>query len=159
MPIDAAQLRDCEELAMALADYSVTEIRGRRVLAEERSTKAGPSDWVTVVDIGIEHHVRQELLAAFPGHTIVGEELGGIANFAAGTPLWYVDPVDGTTNFVHGLPWSSFSLALADDEGLVLRRGRRPPPWRSVPCCVRGAARGLIMSWSAAPPGPILWEV
>ena len=120
MPVDAAELRDCEGLAMALADYAVTEMRGRRVLAEERSTKAGPSDWVTVVDIGIERHVRSELLAAFPGHSIVGEELGGSADFAAGTPLWYVDPVDGTTNFVHGLPWSSFSLALADEEGLVL---------------------------------------
>lgn len=120
MPLDAAELRDCEELAMALADYAVTEMRGRRVLPEERSTKAGPSDWVTVVDIGIEHHVRRELLAAFPGHLVVGEELGGSADPAAGAPLWYVDPVDGTTNFVHGLPWSSFSLALADDEGLVL---------------------------------------
>ncbi|HTT92710.1 MAG TPA: inositol monophosphatase [Acidimicrobiales bacterium] len=120
MPIDAAELRDCEELAMALADYAVTEMRGRRVLAHERSTKSGPSDWVTVVDIGIEQHVRQELLAAFPGHLIVGEEFGGTADFTVGTPLWYVDPVDGTTNFVHGLPWSSFSLALADDEGLVL---------------------------------------
>jgi myo-inositol-1(or 4)-monophosphatase len=120
MPIDAAELRDCEGLALALADYAVTEVRGRRVLAEERSTKTGPSDWVTAVDIGIEQHVRSELLAAFPGHSIVGEELGGSADFAAGTPLWYVDPVDGTTNFVHGLPWSSFSLGLADDEGLVL---------------------------------------
>jgi myo-inositol-1(or 4)-monophosphatase len=120
MPIDAAELHDCEGLAMALADYAVREMRGRRVSAEERSTKAGPSDWVTVVDVGIEQYVRQELLAAFPGHTIVGEEFGRSAGFAAGTPLWYVDPVDGTTNFVHGLPWSCFSLALADDEGLVL---------------------------------------
>jgi myo-inositol-1(or 4)-monophosphatase len=120
VPIDAAELCDCEQLALALADYAVTEVRGRRVLAEERSTKAGPSDWVTVVDIGIEHHVRQELRAAFPDHAIVGEEFGGTSEFAAGAPLWYVDPVDGTTNFVHGLPWSSFSLALADDEGLVL---------------------------------------
>jgi myo-inositol-1(or 4)-monophosphatase len=120
VPIDATELRACEDLAMALADYAVIEMRGRRVLAEERSTKAGPSDWVTVVDIGIERHVRQELLAAFPNHSIVGEEFGGSASFPLRKPLWYVDPVDGTTNFVHGLPWSSFSLALADDEGLVL---------------------------------------
>ncbi len=46
MPIGAADLRDCEDLAMALAEYAITEMGGRRVLAEERSTKSGPSDWV-----------------------------------------------------------------------------------------------------------------
>jgi fructose-1,6-bisphosphatase/inositol monophosphatase family enzyme len=105
---------------MGLADYAITQMSGRRVRAEERSTKAGPADWVTVVDIDVERHVRREVHAAFPGHSIVGEESGRSGNFAVGAPIWYVDPVDGTTNFVHGLPWSSFSLALADDEGLAL---------------------------------------
>ena len=162
MPIDAAELRDCEELAMALADYAVTEMRGRRVLAEERSTKTGPSDWVTVVDVGIEHHVRQELLASFPDHAVVGEEFGGSGDFTAGIPLWYVDPVDGTTNFVHGLPWSSFSLALADDVGLVLGvvadphrgevfsavRGRGARVDHELVSCARGTdlAGGLVLS-------------
>ena len=109
----------------------------RRVLAEERSTKSGPSDWVTVVDIGIERHVRQAVLTAFPGHSIAGEEFGRSGDFAVGTPVWYVDPVDGTTNFVHGLPWSSFSLALADDEGLAL--GVVADPHRGE---VFGAVRG-----------------
>jgi myo-inositol-1(or 4)-monophosphatase len=120
MPIDAAELRACEELARQLAQYAVTEMDGRRVHADERSTKDGLSDWVTVVDVGIERHVRQQVHAAFPGHSIVGEEFGRSGNFTEGTPVWYVDPVDGTTNFVHGLPWSSFSLAVADDEGLAL---------------------------------------
>ena len=152
MPVDAAELRDCEGLAMALADYAVTEMRGRRILAEERSTKAGPSDWVTVVDIGIEQHVRNELLAAFPRHSIVGEEFGASADFAAGTPVWYVDPVDGTTNFVHGLPWSSFSLALADDEGLVL--GVVADPHRGeVFSAVRGRGAQVNHELASCAPG------
>jgi fructose-1,6-bisphosphatase/inositol monophosphatase family enzyme len=73
MSISAEELRDCEALAMGLADYAITQMSGRRVLAEERSTKAGPADWVTVVDIDVERHVRREVQAAFPGHSIVGE--------------------------------------------------------------------------------------
>jgi myo-inositol-1(or 4)-monophosphatase/deoxyribonuclease-2 len=41
----------------------------------------------------------------------VGEEMGG--QFISDKPSWYLDPVDGTTNFANRMPWSSFSLALA----------------------------------------------
>jgi myo-inositol-1(or 4)-monophosphatase len=71
---------------------------------------------VTETDLAVERHVRAAVLERFPAHAIVGEEYG--ASEAEAPPVtWYVDPVDGTTNFVHGLPWSSFSLAAVDDDG------------------------------------------
>jgi len=73
--------------------------------------KMNPADIVTQVDLMIEIHVREVIAANFPNHNFVGEELGG--QFISDQPSWYLDPVDGTTNFANRLPWSSFSLALA----------------------------------------------
>lgn len=109
-----------EEAALELAATAMERIGERRVGAQERSTKKDASDWVTVVDVEVERIVREELAARFGDHVVIGEELGASGEVAADSLVWYVDPIDGTTNFVHGLPWSSFSLCLADDEGLVL---------------------------------------
>ncbi len=109
-----------EALALELAAFAIGEIGGRRVNPDERSTKDHAADWVTTVDVGVERHVRREISQRFPDHAIVGEELGSSGDPSAGGLVWYVDPIDGTTNFVHSLPWSSFSLCLADDEGLLL---------------------------------------
>jgi myo-inositol-1(or 4)-monophosphatase len=63
----------------------------------------------------------------FPEDAIVGEELTNVPT-GTGRPVWYVDPIDGTTNFVHGLKWCSFSLAVADSAGIAL--GVVADPWR-----------------------------
>ena len=73
--------------------------------------KLNPADIVTQVDLMIEIHVREVIATNFPDHNFVGEEFGG--QFISDKPSWYLDPVDGTTNFANRLPWSSFSLALA----------------------------------------------
>ncbi|AMM31554.1 Putative monophosphatase/phosphodiesterase bifunctional enzyme [Sinomonas atrocyanea] len=81
-------------------------------------TKANAADHVTAVDLAVEQHVRQVIAERLPGHTVVGEEMGGSAQ--PGVPCWYVDPVDGTSNLANGVPWTAFSLALAiDREPLV----------------------------------------
>jgi myo-inositol-1(or 4)-monophosphatase len=77
----------------------------------EISLKQNPADIVTEIDVMIEAHVREVIAANFPGHNFVGEEMGG--SFQRDTPSWYLDPIDGTTNFANRMPWSSFSLALA----------------------------------------------
>ncbi len=77
----------------------------------EISLKQNPADIVTEIDVMIEAHVREVISANFPGHNFVGEEMGG--KFLADTPSWYLDPIDGTTNFANRFPWNSFSLALA----------------------------------------------
>lgn len=102
-------------VASDLARWAMERNRSR---PEEVSTKSGPSDFVTSTDLAIERHVRDVLEAAFPEHAVIGEELGG-AEPGDDRPRWYVDPIDGTTNFVHDLPGYTFSLAVADESGLV----------------------------------------
>lgn len=99
-----------------LAGWAVERIVAHRPAAGEIATKTNAADWVTETDLAVERHVRDIVLDRFPQDRIVGEEYG--ATDAAEPPAtWYVDPVDGTTNFVHGLPFSSFSIAVVDDEG------------------------------------------
>lgn len=83
----------------------------------ETSTKSGPADFLTETDLAVEKYVSERIRQTFPDHRVVGEEFG--ASGPEGGPVWYIDPVDGTTNYAHGVPWASFSLALADDQGPV----------------------------------------
>src|SRR5690349_17681514 len=101
------QLDDCLEAALSLAAWAVERIATG---PSEARRKDGVADWVTAVDLEVEREVLTRLSARFPGHRVLGEEYGGQAG--PGAASWYVDPIDGTTNFVHRLPWSSFSLAV-----------------------------------------------
>jgi myo-inositol-1(or 4)-monophosphatase len=72
--------------------------------------KDARANLVTVADQQSQDAVTGEILAAFPGHVIIGEE--GTAGNARSTHEWYVDPLDGTTNYTHGLPFFCVSVAL-----------------------------------------------
>lgn len=153
-----------EQFALDLAAYAVAEMARGYEGAEGRSTKKDAADWVTVVDVAIERHVREQISAAFPSHAIVGEELGRSGRLSDGGLAWYVDPIDGTTNFVHGLPWSSFSLALADEEGVVL--GVVADPYRREVFSARrgGGARlngepAHCQGWTELAGGAVLAEL
>ncbi|MFG2117603.1 inositol monophosphatase family protein [Streptomyces sp. NPDC048710] len=91
--------------------------------------KASPADIVTQTDETIEAHVRSVLRAAFPTHGIEGEEHGTDKPTTPNAPYWVVDPVDGTTNYAHGIGWCSFSLGLAAPDGTPLL-GLVADPWR-----------------------------
>ena len=86
-------------------------------------TAKGPRDFATDIDRHAEAMITESLLEAEPGSTVLGEELSPDA--AAAALVWIVDPLDGTTNFLHGYPVSAVSIAaLADGEleaGVVLR--------------------------------------
>jgi myo-inositol-1(or 4)-monophosphatase len=73
--------------------------------------KKSAIDLVTDVDVAIERMFRDLIAARFPDHAILGEEFGGSASIPEG-PCWVFDPIDGTTNFAHGLPIFCSSLAL-----------------------------------------------
>jgi myo-inositol-1(or 4)-monophosphatase len=86
------------------------------------STKYSSSDLVTEVDKGSETLIRNLIHTHFPNHAFLGEEGVGagpvassqaLRNAAGSEYLWVVDPIDGTTNFVHGFPFFSVSIALA----------------------------------------------
>jgi myo-inositol-1(or 4)-monophosphatase len=76
--------------------------------------KKGTIDLVTEVDVAVERAFRTMMGERFPDHQILAEEMGGAAAAPAG-PCWVFDPIDGTTNYAHGLPIFCASLALEID--------------------------------------------
>ncbi|WP_379127662.1 inositol monophosphatase family protein [Paenibacillus sp. sgz500958] len=97
-------------------------IKSRQGLVKELGTKTSAQDLVTEVDKGVEQMIRRLVLTHYPDHTFLGEE-GVEPGAAAATAaleearekefVWIVDPIDGTTNFVHGFPFYCVSIALA----------------------------------------------
>jgi myo-inositol-1(or 4)-monophosphatase len=108
--------------ASDLAGYRDLAVRaaleGGRVILEGRGGPGevrakGAGDYVTEVDRASEGTIRTVLREAAPGIPVVGEELGGDE---AGDRFWLVDPLDGTTNFVHGFPAVGVSVALIVED-------------------------------------------
>jgi myo-inositol-1(or 4)-monophosphatase len=79
--------------------------------------KKGRIDLVTAADLAVERMFRKLIAERFPAHSVLGEELGGRAPSAQGC-RWIIDPLDGTTNFAHGLQIFCVSIAL-EVEGRV----------------------------------------
>jgi myo-inositol-1(or 4)-monophosphatase len=78
----------------------------------------GPANFVTAADRRAEEILREELDRARPGYSFVGEE-GGKREGSDKTHTWIVDPLDGTMNFLHGIPHFAISLAL-EREGTIV---------------------------------------
>jgi myo-inositol-1(or 4)-monophosphatase len=78
----------------------------------------GPANFVSAADHRAEEVLRAELAKARPGYGFLGEE-GGRQEGADKTHCWIVDPLDGTTNFLHGIPQFAISIAL-EREGTVV---------------------------------------
>lgn len=81
--------------------------------------KKGPIDLVTAADLEVERAFRERIAAAFPHHVVIGEEAGAQAP-PAGRWRWIIDPLDGTTNFAHGLALFCVSIALEVDGRLMI---------------------------------------
>jgi len=90
-------------------------IINRAALDVERLTitTKGVNDFVTEVDQAAEAAVIETLLTAYPGHAILAEESGRQHGAKHSEYLWIIDPLDGTTNFIHGFPVYCVSIALA----------------------------------------------
>jgi myo-inositol-1(or 4)-monophosphatase len=78
----------------------------------------GPANFVTAADRRAEEILHQELTRARPGYGFLGEE-GGRREGADKTHTWIVDPLDGTSNFLHGIPQFAVSVALERDGAIV----------------------------------------
>ncbi|MEQ1820297.1 MAG: inositol monophosphatase family protein [Terricaulis sp.] len=81
-------------------------------------SRKGPSDFVTSADIKAEKTLFEELSKARPGYCFVMEERG-VVEGTDKTNRWIVDPLDGTTNFLHGVPHFAISIAL-EREGVLI---------------------------------------
>jgi myo-inositol-1(or 4)-monophosphatase len=95
--------------ASAIAEEAGARLREFFASGVETEYK-GDVDIVTVADRTVEKLVRGRLAEAFPGHGVYGEE--GTRERMEGEFRWYVDPLDGTTNFAHGFPQFCISLGL-----------------------------------------------
>ena len=98
-------LTACEQAARAGGEVLLSWI-GQFAVREK-----GPSDLVTEADLASQEAIRGILLVHYPKHAFVGEELDRSADLTA-EYCWVVDPLDGTTNYVHQLPHYAVSVAL-----------------------------------------------
>jgi myo-inositol-1(or 4)-monophosphatase len=72
----------------------------------------GQNDFVTAVDRAAETAIIETIHKAYPRHAILTEESGDIAGSADTDTTWIIDPLDGTTNFIHGFPQFAVSIAV-----------------------------------------------
>jgi myo-inositol-1(or 4)-monophosphatase len=114
------------DLSDCLAAASEAARRGAAVLeswrAKFRVREKGRADLVTEADVASQQAVRSYLLGRFPGHAFLGEEdcPGQPRPGPGAPPTWIVDPLDGTTNYVHDVPAYCVSIGLEAAGGLVV---------------------------------------
>ena len=109
--------RRCDPLFLTTAIEAVVragDLQMARFGHDIQVDKKGTIDLVTEVDLAVEHMFRDLIADRFPEHAVLAEELGGAAVIPRG-PCWVFDPIDGTTNYAHGLPIFCASLALEID--------------------------------------------
>ena len=110
-----AELDDWLRTALALADDA--DVMATATHRDELDIQAKPDgSFVTHVDQAIERHVRERLADRFPSHDVVGEEYE--VSGTGGSVRWYVDPIDGTHNFMRGIPLFGTLLAAERDGEL-----------------------------------------
>ena len=114
--VSSEQLHEYGEFAEVAARAGgdvLRDWRGRFAVSAK-----GPRDLVTEADLASQKTIREILLSKFPNHGFIGEE--GDQDSSVPSLRWIVDPLDGTSNYVHGFPAYCVSVALAyDDEVLA----------------------------------------
>jgi len=81
-------------------------------------SKKGPTDFVTNSDLRVEKIIIEELKKAKPNYSIISEE-NGIDNNKDKDNTWIIDPIDGTVNFLHGIPHFAISIALKSNNEII----------------------------------------
>ncbi|MEA2156511.1 MAG: monophosphatase [Solirubrobacteraceae bacterium] len=105
------------EIATAAARTAGALLRERFVAGGEQATgsKSSPTDVVSEADLAAERAIRTIIAERRPGDAVLGEE-GGETQVGEGL-RWIVDPLDGTVNFLYGVPQWCVSIAVHDDDG------------------------------------------
>ncbi|WP_437607468.1 inositol monophosphatase family protein [Sorangium sp. So ce834] len=154
----SAELLELSGIALRVAEEAAALVQAgfRAGPHGLRVEEKGPHDLVTQFDRASEDLLVARLGALTPGIAVVGEEQGAArAAEPRGGLVWYVDPLDGTTNFVHGHPFWCVSVGLMDDDtpvaGAVVApmlglrwtgfRPREPEPLGAAPAPPDGEAR------------------
>jgi myo-inositol-1(or 4)-monophosphatase len=148
-PPEPALVAELGELACAIALEAGELLRSRHSEVRVVQTKSSPTDVVTQMDRDAEDLIRRRILAARPGDAILGEEGGQPDAVGAGGVRWVVDPLDGTVNYLYGLPDWSVSIA-AELDGTVVA-GAVSVPERPVLFSARLGGGAWQRSPGAAP--------
>ncbi len=110
-----AELRGWLDVALAACDEA--DVIARRHFRRDLTIETKPDrSFVTQADKAIEAMIRERLADAFPDHGLVGEEYGTSAGDAS--VRWYIDPIDGTHNYIRGVPLFGTLLAVERDGEL-----------------------------------------
>ncbi|WP_019136984.1 inositol monophosphatase family protein [Cellulomonas massiliensis] len=137
MTTDEALVRELLQVARTVAvEAGRLAHEGRPDDLAVAATKSSPQDVVTEMDLAVEQLLRRRLAALRPDDGVLGEEGDDVAGTSGLT--WVVDPIDGTTNYLYGLPAWSVSVAVVRDDGA------RPDPqtWTVLAGCVHAPADG-----------------
>ncbi|MFG2342712.1 inositol monophosphatase family protein [Streptomyces phaeochromogenes] len=147
--IDEFLAHRTDDVEAAVRTAAATEImpRFRQLAAHEIDEKTGPHDLVTDADRKAEEFLTEALVKLLPGSVVVGEEAvhANPATYEAikgEAPVWIVDPVDGTRQFVHGDPGFCTLVALAH-RGVLLASWTYAPARDQLAVAVRG--RGALL--------------
>ena len=131
-PPDAATVRELVALAEELARAAGHLVRdGRPDRVEVAATKSSPVDIVTAMDLASEALLRTMLAERRPGDGVLGEEEGHVAGTTGLT--WVLDPIDGTVNYLYGIPAYAISVAVVAGEPDAAT-------WTAVAGCVHSVA-------------------
>lgn len=104
------------DLARQVAEEAGTILMERfGRLAASEIERRGARDVVTAADTAAEEHIRRRLLTARPDVPVIGEEGSAEVRAAPAGPAWIVDPLDGTVNFVQGIPLFAVSIGYVED--------------------------------------------
>jgi myo-inositol-1(or 4)-monophosphatase len=121
-PDEAAAMADRDEGALLSTAVTAARAAARELLPrfgqrqEGVRAKSGPTDLVSDADFAAESAIRRVLSEQRPGDAILGEEGGASGH---GQLRWVVDPLDGTINFLFGIPAFAVSVACEDSSGAV----------------------------------------
>lgn len=137
---DAQSLAD---LASSVAQEAGELLMSRYGRVSVVHTKSSPTDVVTEMDRAAEQLIRDRLQAARPGDAILGEEGG---ETGSGSVRWIVDPLDGTVNYLYGLPDWAVSIA-AEVTGVVVAGAVCVPLRRSLFSATLGGGAWLESAW------------
>ena len=123
--------------AGALINRAALDVESVRVSAKQTN------DFVTEVDHAAETAIIETLLQAYPGHGILAEESGSDHGAKDSEYQWIIDPLDGTTNFIHGFPVYCVSIALSV-KGRIEQAVVYDPTRNDLFCATRG--RGAFLN-------------
>lgn len=132
---DAALLDELETVALSVARSASDLIRSRRNDRATIATKSSAVDLVTATDRAVEEHLRAEFARLRPHDAVLGEEEGDHPGTSG--VRWVVDPIDGTVNFVLGIP--QFGVSIAAEL-----RGHTGSPGTTVVGCVINPMTGQL---------------